>query len=138
MKIIKSTLKSNKGFTMQDLIIACFIITAFIGIITTVMYSAYKTNAKAYLMSQMTMYSVSILEDMDKISYEDVQTKSIEEYRQQFSIPEAFNINIEINNYGQELENAEDVIKVVKLSMSYTFKGETEEFTVKKLKVKEM
>ena len=123
---------------MQDLIIACFIITAFIGIITTVMYSAYKTNAKAYLMSQMTMYSVSILEDMDKISYEDVQTKSIEEYRQQFSIPEAFNINIEINNYGQELENAEDVIKVVKLSMSYTFKGETEEFTVKKLKVKEM
>ena len=138
MKKIKLNLKSNKGFTMQDLLIALFFIVLFVGIISSMMYAVYKLQMKANLMSQMTMYSVQILEDIDKISYEEVQKKTAQEYRNQFSIPAGFNINIEISNYGEGIENVQDVMKIVKLTLSYTFNNETEEFTVQRLKIKEI
>lgn len=138
MKKIKLNFKSNKGFTMQDLLIALFFIVLFVGIISSMMYAVYKLQMKANLMSQMTMYSVQILEDIDKISYEEVQKKTAQEYRNQFSIPAGFNINIEVSNYGEGIENVQDVMKIVKLTLSYTFSNETEEFTVQRLKIKEI
>lgn len=138
MGSIKINLKSNKGFTMQDLLIACFIITLFVGIISTMMFSAYKTNMTANLMSQMTMYAVQILEDIDKISYEDVQSKTEQEYRTQFQIPAGFGIDIQISNYGEGVENIQDLIKIVKLTISYSFQGNTEELTINRLKIKEI
>ena len=138
MGSIKINLKSNKGFTMQDLLFACFIITLFVGIISTMMFSAYKTNMTANLMSQMTMYAVQILEDIDKISYEDVQSKTEQEYRTQFQIPAGFGIDIQISNYGEGVENIQDLIKIVKLTISYSFQGNTEELTINRLKIKEI
>lgn len=138
MKKIKLNFKSNKGFTMQDLLIALFFIVLFVGIISSMMYAVYKLQMKANLMSQMTMYSVQILEDIDKISYEEVQKKTAQEYRNQFSIPAGFNINIEVSNYGEGIENVQDVMKIVKLTLSYTFSNETEEFMVQRLKIKEI
>lgn len=138
MEKIKLNFKSNKGFTMQDLLIALFLIVLFIGIISSMMYAVYKLQVKANLMSQMTMYSVQILEDIDKISYEEVQKKTVQEYRNQFSIPAGFNINIEISNYGEGIKNVQDVMKIVKLTLSYTINNETEEFTVQRLKIKEI
>lgn len=138
MGSIKINLKSNKGFTMQDLLIACFIITLFVGIISTMMFSAYKTNMTANLMSQMTMYAVQILEDIDKISYEDVQSKTEQEYRTQFQIPAGFGIDIQISNYGEGVENIQDLIKIVKLTIFYSFQGNTEELTINRLKIKEI
>ena len=123
---------------MQDLLIACFIITLFVGIISTMMFSAYKTNMTANLMSQMTMYAVQILEDIDKISYEDVQSKTEQEYRTQFQIPAGFGIDIQISNYGEGVENIQDLIKIVKLTISYSFQGNTEELTINRLKIKEI
>lgn len=138
MKKIKLNFRSNKGFTMQDLLIALFFIVLFVGIISSMMYAVYKLQMKANLMSQMTMYSVQILEDIDKISYEEVQKKTAQEYRNQFSIPAGFNINIEVSNYGEGIENVQDVMKIVKLTLSYTFSNETEEFMVQRLKIKEI
>lgn len=130
---IKKIVKSEKGFTMQDLLIACFIITLFVGIITTMMSSTFKVNAKTKLTSQMTLYAVQILEDIDKISYEDVQKKTGEDYKRQFSIPEGYDVSLNILDYGKQ-----DVIKIVDLKISYILNGETNDFTVKRLKIKEM
>ena len=118
---------------MQDLLIACFIITLFVGIITTMMSSTFKVNAKTKLTSQMTLYAVQILEDIDKISYEDVQKKTGEDYKRQFSIPEGYDVSLNILDYGKQ-----DVIKIVDLKISYILNGETNDFTVKRLKIKEM
>lgn len=130
---IKTIVESEKGFTMQDLLIACFIITLFVGIITTMMSSTFKVNAKTKLTSQMTLYAVQILEDIDKISYEDVQKKTGEDYKRQFSIPEGYDVSLNILDYGKQ-----DVIKIVDLKISYILNGETNDFTVKRLKIKEM
>lgn len=135
-KKIINKFKSNKGFTMQDLLIACFFFTLFVGVIATTMFSVYKTNTKMDLTSQMTLYAVQILEDIDKISYEEAQTKTGNDYKQQFSIPAGFNVTLNFSNYGEE--GAQDVIKIVDIKISYTFQGETNDFAVKRLKIKEM
>ena len=137
-KTLKNLIRSNKGFTMQDLAIATLIITIFVGLISTLMYSVYKTNVKTNLTSQMATYAVQILEDIDKIPYEDVKPELADEYKSDFSIPESFNISIEVSNYGQGVNNVQHVIKIVKLNISYTILNETEGFSIQKLKIKEM
>ena len=133
---IKNKIKSNKGFTIQDLLVACLIIIIFVGIISSLMYTAYKINIKTKLMCQMTVYAVKILENIDKISYEEVQTKTANEYKDEFSIPNGFNVEIEISDYANN--NINDVIKIVNLKLSYTLGNETEEFEVTRLKIKEI
>lgn len=135
---IKNILKSNKGFTIQDVLIACFIITVFVGVITTMLYSVYRENIKTTLMSKMTVYAVQILENIDKISYEEVQNKTISEYREEFSIPDGFNIQIEISNYCENSASRDDVIKIIKLTISYTMGDVPEEISIKRLKIKEI
>ena len=43
-----------------------------------------------------------------------------------------------VDNFKKLVGEYEDIIKIVNLKISYTFKGETEEFNVQKLKIKEM
>ena len=135
---IKKKLKSQKGFTMQDLIIACLMFTLFTGLIGNLMYKSYYNNVRAELSANMTIYAVKILEDIDKISYEDVQTKTGTDYKEQFNIPSGYSVELNISNYGEGAENVEDIIKIINLKISYTLQGDTEDFVVQRLKVKEM
>ena len=56
-------------------------------------------------------------------------------YKSQFKIPAGFNVDLELTNYG---ENTEDVIKIVNLKITYTLQGDTTEYTVQRLKIKEI
>lgn len=134
-KIVKIDIKSQKGFTMQDLLIASFIITLFVGIIATMMFNVYKLNVKLNSTTQMVTYAVQILEDIDKIAYEDVNAGMENNYINKFSIPSGYNLKIDVSKYG---ENLEDVIKIVNLTISYKILDETEEFIVQRLKIKEI
>lgn len=135
---LKNLIKSNKGFTMQDLIIATLIITIFVGLISTLMYSVYNINIRTDLTSQMATYAVQILEDIDKIAYEEVNSDLANTYKSQFNIPAGFDVNIEVTNYGDGTQNIEDVIKIVNLTISYELRGDTEQFSVQRLKIKEI
>mgnify|MGYP005786361653 CR=1 FL=1 len=135
---LKKNIKTEKGFTLQDLVIACLIITLFVGTIGTMMFLVYKTNVKADLTSQMCVYAVQILEDIDKISYEEAQTMTGSKYKEKFSIPAGFNVQLSFSNYGEGEENIQDVMKIVDLRISYTILGEEEAFTVQRLKIKEL
>ena len=127
--------KSEKGFTLQDVIAAFIVILIFIGIIATLMVYVYKTNMQTSLTSQMTLYAVQILEDIDKISYEEAQEKTGEYYKDKFSIPDGFDVQLQFTDYGEETE---DLIKIVDLKLTYTFQGETTEYNLQKLKIKEL
>ena len=86
----------------------------------------------------MVMYSVQILEDIDKISYEEVTSELSNSYNSKFSIPEGFEIDINVSNYADGLTNVQDLIKIVDLNISYNYLGEKEEFKVTRLKIKEI
>ena len=132
---IRLKIKSENGFTMQDLLAGCLILTIFVGTIAGLMTYVYKTNMQTRLMAQMASYAVEILEDIDKISYEDAQDKDGNYYKENFSIPAGFNVDLQFSDYG---ENLEDVIKIVNLKVSYTFNNDTTEYKIQRLKIKEM
>lgn len=136
-KTLTKSLKSKKGFAMQDLLIACFIFILFTGLIGALMYQVYEINVTAALTSQMSVYAVQILEDLDKISYEEAQNKTAADYREQFQIPGGFGISLQLSDYGEE-EGLEDVLKIVDLRITFEIGGRTEEFSVRKLKVREL
>lgn len=134
----ENLIKSNKGFTMQDLVIATLIITLFVGLISSLMYAVYNLNMRTNLSSQMATYAVQILEDIDKISYDEVSSDLAETYKSKFSIPAGFDVNIEVSNYGEGIENVQDIIKVVNLTISYELTNDTQQFSVQRLKIKEI
>ena len=141
MKVSKNkkfNIKSENGFTMQDLMIAAFLIIIFVSFISTIMYTVVKANIKTDLTAQMTTYAVQILEDIDKISYEEVDSSLAQTYLDKFSIPSGYDIIIDVSNYGEGLNNVQDVIKIVKLTISYELQGVPEKITIQKLKIKEI
>lgn len=134
----KFNIQSEKGFTMQDLIIAIFLLSLFVTLISGLMYKVYITNAKISLTAQMATYAVQILEDIDMIGYNEVNSELEQNYYNKFNIPKDYVLDIEVTNYGEGVENIEDVMKIVKLTISYKLQDDTEQFSVQKLKIKEM
>lgn len=133
----KLNLKSEAGFTMTDLVAALIIFSIFTGIIGTLMYSSFKANLQTKMAAMAGGYAVQILEDIDKITYDEVKNGMENKYKTKFSIPAGFDLNIEVSNYN-EGNNKEDLIKKVKLTITYVFAGNSEQFVVNKLKVKEV
>lgn len=130
-------IKSQKGFTMQDLVVAIMIIGIFTGVIGSIMVSAYTVNVKTKVTANATAYMIQIMEDIDKIKYEQVTDGLSSTYVEKFSIPSAYNLNINVENYN-EGNTKEDLIKKVQLTISYTICGTEEKITVNKLKIKEI
>lgn len=133
--IKKINLESESGITMMDLIVALAIFTIFTGIITALMFSSYKTNLQLRMSGAAINYTIEILEDIDKISYDEVTNGMEEAYRTKFEIPSGFNLNLDVGKYNSGSEN---LVKKVKFTISYEISGKTEKIVINKLKIKEV
>lgn len=136
-KNYKQTIRSNSGFTVTDLVIALIIFLIFSGLVVTAFYSSYVTNAKMKITASATNYAIQILEDIDKITYDEVKNEMEDMYRNKFSIPDGYSLKIEVSNYN-EGNQKEDLIKNVTLIIAYKVVGDTEKIVINKIKVKEM
>lgn len=126
--------KSEAGFTMQDITIAMMILMIFIGIIGGMFVTLYKLNTQIKVTANATYYAMQILENIDKIAYEDV-TESLEsKYAEEI---QGYQINLEIEPYNDQYHTM-DLIKKVKLTISHESFGETGSFVVQRLKIKEV
>ena len=138
MKFTKRILKSNKGFTIQDLVIAIIVFMLFVGTIGGTYLSIYQVQANTKVDSIATLFTVQIMEYIDKIAYEEVTTEKvpnlIETVKSNFGIPDTFEINIEVIPEANE----QDLIKTVKLTLNYTFSKEDKSIVIQRLKVKEL
>ena len=132
----KRKLKSTKGFTMTDLIVAMVLIMIFVGTIGAFLYNSYKTNLQVRLTGAATVYAMKILEDIDKISYESVTEGMESGYITSLSIPQAYTLSIDVSNYVEnEVESTTK--KQVLLNISYDNLGKNEEIVINKIKYKE-
>lgn len=128
---------SEKGFTMQDLMIALVILMSFVGVIGSMLYSTYKLNLETKMTAEVANYAILILEDIDKISYDQVDNSLASTYINRFSIPSGYQVQLEVSRYN-EGNDKKDLIKKVKLTVSYQLAGQKEEFVIHKLKMKEI
>ena len=137
MKFTKSMLKSNKGFTLQDAAIALMIFIVFAGVIGSAYVSIYKIQSETKVDAVATLLAVQIIERIDKLAYNEVIQSNlpsiITTMKNDFNIPNNFEINFEITPYG-----GDDLIKTVSLILSYEFFGTQKSIPIQRLKVKEL
>ena len=131
-------IKENKAATMTDVVIGVIILIMFTGILTTSFYNIYSHNIAIRMNAVAVDYTIKILEDIDKMSYEEVTNDLNNTISEDYDIKENYIINIYVKNYNKNDETKQDIIKIVKVTVKYkVFKNE-QEYTVKKLKIKEM
>lgn len=133
MKKLLQRLKSNKGFTMQDLAIGIIILTLFAGTIGGSFIAVYKMQAQTKITSIATLYGIQILENIDKIDYDEVNDGDLRTWISDYKIPESMKLSLEVKKY-----NEEDTIKQVKLTINYEFADNSETLVLERFKVKEI
>ena len=133
MEKITKKLKSNKGFTMQDVIIGMVILIVFAGTIAGSYLAIYKIQAQTQMTAVASLYGIQILENIDRIAYEDVINGMEDTYKQAYGISDQMGLKIEVSQYDDE-----NTLKMIKLTLTYEIAGNTEELVLEKLKVKEI
>lgn len=132
MKKVLKKLKTNKGFTIQDVVIAIIVLVLFAGVVGGFYTSIYKVQSQTKLDAMAISYGIQILENIDKISYEQVNSSQLTRWRNEYGI-NGMDVKLETSQY-----NSEDTIKKVKLTISYEFAGNTQTILLEKYKAKEL
>ena len=83
------------------------------------------------------IFATAKVEDIDKITYDEVVNGMESHYKDIFSISNSYDLKIEVTNYN-EGTNKEDLIKNFKLTITYKLDNNTESLVVNKIKVKEL
>ena len=131
-------MKSNRGVTLYDIIIAVVILSLFVGIIGNLFYQiAYNTNVVKYN-AIATYYAVKVAEDIDKLSYAEVNNAELSSYiASNYNLPDEFNINVDIQNYNQNKPDKQDILKIATIQVNYKCLNENKFYKIRKLKIKE-
>ncbi len=135
---ILNKFKLNTGATLTDVVIAMLIIMLFTGILTTTFSGLYKNNIHIKMNAIAADYAIKILEDIDKMPYEEVDNTLNEEISKKYEDYKNYEAHLDIENYNKDDDSKEDIIKIVKLTIKYKVIDSNEEYVVKKLKIKEM
>lgn len=131
-------LKSNKGISMADVVIALLILIILSGVIGNILYQIAYNNAALRMNAIATDYAVKVAEYIDKIPYENVTNgMQITEINGE-QIIDKFNVSIEVENYNNDDSTKEDIIKKAIITVNYSILKETKNYKIQKLKIKEM
>ncbi len=133
--------KNQKGIAASDGLIAVLIITLFSGLIATISYNIYLSNASIKRMSKATNYIVDVFEYVDKSNYDDITLDNLTGYfndkyyyeQDGATVKEDAEVKIKENN-----ENLEDMQTPFKGEITITKYNETEGNTDKLDLVKEI
>ncbi len=139
MKFLKKC-KQNKAVMGVDIVVSIVVLSLFAGIIAGMFAELFIQNVSIRMDAIAVNYAVTILEDTDRLSYAEVTTenmmKNVEEGR--YYMADNYTANIEVTNYSDMDSSKEDIIKIVKVTISYTLRNQEYSYTVQKLKIKEM
>ena len=132
-------IKSNRGVSITDVVIALIILTIFTGVIGNLIYQIAYNNAALRVNAIAVDYAVKEAEYIDKISYEDVQTSN--EKITQINgedVLDAFTVNLDVEDYKGNDETKQDIIKKVTITVNYNILKDEKSYKIEKLKIKEM
>lgn len=132
-------IKSNRGVSITDVVIALIILTIFTGVIGNLIYQIAYNNAALRVNAIAVDYAVKEAEYIDKIAYEDVQTSN--EKITQINgedVLDAFTVKLDVEAYKGNDETKQDIIKKVTITVNYNILKDEKSYKIEKLKIKEM
>lgn len=129
-------LKNKNGLAAVDICIALIAIIIFSSIILSLMYNVKLENLKIKAKVKANIYLTEILENIGIAKYDDVTSENLNLFPNDMS--DAYTAKIEVSKLSDEDSNKEDVIKKVKVIVSYEIGNKTYEESMERLKVKEL
>lgn len=151
MKKVK--FKKNNGFAASDALIAIVIITIFTGLISTISYNIYLSNASLKRMSKANNYIIDVFEHVDKMYYEDVNEENLtayvnEKYKneevqavnsEETEVQTPFKFIIKVQKYNEMTGNEGklDLVKEITATVKYKLGNREQIITMKKSKNRE-
>jgi len=136
MKKVK--LKSNKGVTITDVVVAVIILSVFTGVVGNLYYLIAKNNNLIKYNTVAVYNAIKIAEDIDKISYDEVTEDLNTNIKDRYNIPEGFSAQVNVVKYSDEDSTKQDIIKRVNITIKYKFLKEDKTYNLEKLKIKEI
>ncbi|MBR3133011.1 MAG: hypothetical protein IKG42_02910 [Clostridia bacterium] len=135
IKEIFGKVRSEYGFTGQDLIIAMFILVLFLGLMTGVYVNLSNTSYEIKLTADATEIGTNILEFYDSEYYDEINTSSKTEVLA--SNYSGISWNDKYDVYVSVTENQEKNKKEISVSVEFEFKDETHRIENSMIKEKE-
>lgn len=138
MKCIKKV-KSNKGVMGADIVVSLLVLTLFAGVIASLFADVFFQNISIRMNALATNYAIKILEDTDKMAYNDVtQVQMDKNLTNKYGISSNYTVTVKVENYNANDYTKKDLIKIITVTVKYTLKDKPYTYTVKKLKIREM
>lgn len=145
-------LKQNKGISMADIVIAMLILSMFAGVIGTLYYKILYHSSYIELNAIAVYYAIKVAEDIDKMSFEQVNEDLSNYIKVNYELPESFSIELEVENYNEtnipkqdilrlqiiDRISKQDTLKIVTIKVNYNCLNEQKNYQLQKLKVKEI
>ncbi len=140
MKIIKPKLRSEKAATGLDITTGALVFVLFTTLIFTLYLQIFKQSSIVKIHQDALGYIIQICENIDMESYET--TENIEQYKDniidEINFPiDRYNLDLSVEKYTDIHPEAQDIVKRIKVSVSYVFDGEERKIEINKIKVKE-
>ena len=131
-KIINSkSFSSEKDFTGTDIVISVIIFILFAGVIASLMYMSYKNSISIQKGAYAGAIATVILEKTDEKPYEEINNNFLNSNQSEIDIPEGYNVTYESSELYYNL------IKQVKVTVTYSLEGQNQSIIISKLKIKE-
>lgn len=144
----KLNIKSNKGVTGVDLVVAIIILTMFVGLLTTLMVNLYKQALEIQKSANAMSYVTIICEMVDEKSFNDVTAKDSNgnytfvtnlKNSGEVTMADGYDVEYKVENIpNKESTEINSMMQKVSVRVSYDVQGETQSIYVMKLKVKEI
>lgn len=135
---MKKLIKDSKAFVAIDYITAILVFCTLSVVVVSLMSNIYKQNLEVKIRSNAMAYVALLLEKIDETSYFNIVNNPnslLDELEIDRSI---FDINIQVVDVPNIKSSANDIMKVVNISVKYTFSGGTQYLNFSKLKIKEI
>lgn len=140
MKKMLKEVKKERGATGLDVATGTMIFILFTTVILTLYIQIYKHSAIIKIHENAMGYIIQICEDIDMKNYGEIE--DLQEYKNMLialiNLPEdKFKLSLTQEKYIDKHPDAQDIVKKIKISLTYNFDGQDREISVNKIKVKE-
>ena len=141
-------IKKENGLAGVDLVIATIAIIAFSTIIVFLMYNNTMENIKLKKETLAMIYITEILENVGienylnlvNGTYEDIKNNSYNSSIENLlpsNMAEGYKVDITITNELKDVENNEDIIKKIIVTLTYSINNKNYTYSMERMKIKE-
>lgn len=138
MKLNFEKIKSNNGFSGVEITVALIILMIFMSLISMLFYNVYLIYTSNKRNSEATAYATQIMELVKKMYYADVTTQKLSAEIMKMNIPNGYGVQVEVENYKNENNVKEDLVKTVVITMNYRIGKQTKSLKFETIKAKEI